>query len=76
MLSLDLLSLSTIKKNAFHAAMAMLQYTYLEPEAKAFIYDVIHCASKVFSSIKHVVKENAQVISKLEKLRGGGKKGI
>ena len=56
--------------------MAMLQSTSLEPEAKAFIYEVIHCAPKVFSSIKHVVKENAQVISKLEKLRGGGERDL
>ena len=51
-------------------AMAALQSTSLEPEAGAFIYGVIHRAPEVFSSIEHVVKENAQVMSELEKLRG------
>ena len=69
MLSLDLLSLSTIQKDAFHAAMAILQSSSLDPEVETFIYGVIHHASKVFSSIEHIVKENAQVISELEKLR-------
>ena len=49
--------------------MAVLQSASLDPEAEIFLYGVTHRAPKVFSSIKHVVKENAQVISKLEKLR-------
>ena len=69
LLSLDLLSLSIVQKNAFHAAMVVLQFTSLEPEARAFISRVIHHVPEVFSSIKHMVKENAQVISELEKLR-------
>ena len=59
MLNLDLLSLSTVQKNAFHAAMVVLQSASLEPEVRAFIYGVIHYASEVFSSIEHVVMENA-----------------
>ena len=51
-------------------AMAVLQSASLEPKAKAFIYGVIHHAFKVFSSIEHVVKENSQVMSELEKFRG------
>ena len=70
LLSLDLLSLSSIQKNAFHAAMTVLHSASLEPKAGAFIYVVIHRAPEVFSSIEHVVKENAQVMSELEKLRG------
>ena len=69
MLSLDLLSLSSIKKIAFHTAMAVLQSASLEPEAGAFIYGVIHPAPEVFSSIEHLEKENAQVMYKLEKLK-------
>ena len=51
MLSLDLLSLSTVQKNAFHVAMVVLQYASVESEAGAFIYGVIHHAPEVFSSI-------------------------
>ena len=70
LLSLDLLSLSTIQKNAFHATMVMLQSASLEPEVRDFIFGVINHALEVFSSIEHVVKENSQVISELEELRG------
>ena len=70
LLSLDLLSLSTIQKNAFHVAMAVLQSTSLEPEAGDFISRIINHAPTVFSSIAHVVKENAQVMFELEELRG------
>ena len=63
LLSLDLLSISTVHKNAFHATMAMLQFASLEPEAKAFIYGILNHVPTVFSSMEHVVKENAQVIS-------------
>ena len=69
LLSLDLLSLSIIQKYAFHAAMAVLQSTSLDPEAGTFLSRVTHHAPKVFSTIEHVVKENAQVIFELEKLR-------
>ena len=68
-LSLDLLFLSIIKKYVFHAAMAVLQSVSLNLEAEIFLYGVTHRAPEVFSSIEHVVKENAQVISELEKLR-------
>ena len=47
----------------------MLQSASLELEVRAFIYGVIHCTLEVFSSIEHVVKKNAQVMSELEKLR-------
>ena len=57
------------KKNAFHAVMAVLQSASLEPEAEAFISEIINWASAVFSSIDHVVKGNAQAMSKLEELR-------
>ena len=50
--------------------LLVLQSASLEPEVGAFISGVIHRAPKVFSSVQHVVKENAQVISELEKLRG------
>ena len=69
LLSLDLLSLSTIQKDAFHAAMAVLQSASLDPEAKIFLSRVKHRAPDVFSSIEHVVKDNAQVKYELEKLR-------
>ena len=69
LLSLDLLSLSTIHKDAFHATIVVLQSASLDPEADIFLYGVTHRAPKVFSSIEHVVKENAQVIYELEKLR-------
>ena len=69
LLSLDLVSLSTIQKYAFHAAMVVLQSTSLDPKAKIFRYGVTHRATEVFSFIEHVVQENAQVISELEKLR-------
>ena len=59
LLSLDLLFLSTVQKNAFHVAMAVLQSASLEPKARAFISRVISQAPEVFSSIEHVVKENA-----------------
>ena len=42
------------------------------PGRWAFIYGVIRRALEVFSSIEHVVNENARVMSKLEKLGGGG----
>ena len=64
-----LLSLSTIKKNAFHAAMAVLQSSSLDLEAETFLSGVTHRAPEVFSFVEHVVKENAQVIFVLEKLR-------
>ena len=66
---MDLLSLSTIQKDAFHVAMAVLQSASLDPEAEIFLSGVTHYAPKVFSSIEHLVKENAQMISELEKLR-------
>ena len=66
---MDLLSLSTIQKDAFHATMVVLQSASLNPEAEIFLFGVTHHAPEVFSSIEHVVKEKAQVISKLEKLR-------
>ena len=50
-------------------AIALLQSTSLDPKAEIFLYGVIHRAPEVFSSIEHVVKENAQVIFELEKLR-------
>ena len=49
--------------------MAVLQSVSLDPEAKIFLSRVTPRAHEVFSSIEHVVKENAQVISELEKLR-------
>ena len=49
--------------------MPVLQSTSLDPKAEIFLYEVKHRVPEVFSSIEHVVKENAQVISKLEKLR-------
>ena len=69
LLSFDLLSLSTIQKDAFHATMTVLQSASLDPEVEIFLYGVTHRAPEVFYSIEHVVKENAQVISELEKLR-------
>ena len=51
--------------------MAVLQFASLELEIWAFIYGVIHHALKVFSSLEHVVKEYAQVMSELEKLKRG-----
>ena len=69
LLSLDFLSVSTIQKNAFHAAMTVLKSASLDLEAKTFLYGVTHRAPKLFSSIEHVVMENAQVIYELEKLR-------
>ena len=32
----------------------------------------MHHAPEIFSSLDHMVKENAQVMPELEKLRGGG----
>ena len=49
--------------------MAVLQSASLDPKAGTFLYRVTHHAPEVFSSIEHVVKENTQVISELEKLR-------
>ena len=69
LLSLDLLSLFTIQKYAFHAVMAVLQSSSFDLEARTFLYGVIHYDPKVFSSIEHIVKENVQVIFELEKLR-------
>ena len=62
LLSLGLLSLSTIQKDAFHAAMVVLQSASLDPEVGTFLSRVIHCAPELFSFIDHVVKENAQAI--------------
>ena len=50
-------------------ALAVLQSVSLNPEAEIFLFEVTHCALEVFSSIDHVVKEHAQVIYELEKLR-------
>ena len=61
--------MSTIQKDAFLSAMAMLQSTSLDPEVEIFLDGVTHRVPEVFSYIEHVVKENAQVISELEKLR-------
>ena len=49
--------------------MAVLQSTSLDLKAEIFLSRVTHLSLEVFSSIKHVLKENAQVISLLEKLR-------
>ena len=49
--------------------MVVLQFASLDLEAEIFLSGVTHRALEVFSSIEHVVKENAQVISELEKLR-------
>ena len=69
LLILDLLSLSTIQKDVFHAAMVVLQSIYRDLEVGTFLFGVIHYAPEVFSSIENAVKENAQVIFELEKLR-------
>ena len=66
---MDLLSLFTIQKDVFHASMAVPQSGFLNPEAEIFLSGVTHRAPEVFSSIEHVVKENAQAISEWEKLR-------
>ena len=66
LLILDLLSLSIVQKNAFHSAMTVLKSTSHKPAAWVFIYGVVQIAPKVFSSIEHVVKENAQVMFELE----------
>ena len=50
--------------------MVMLQSASLEPETRAFISRFIYRPPKVFPSIKHMVKENALVISELEKSKG------
>ena len=65
LLILDLLSLSIVQKNAFHSAMTVLKSTS-HKQAWVFIYGVVQIAPKVFSSIEHVVKENAQVMFELE----------
>ena len=49
--------------------MAILQSASLDPKVEIFLYRVTHHALEVFSSIEHVVKENAKVISEVEKLR-------
>ena len=49
--------------------MAVLQSASLDLEAGTFLFGVIHRVPEVFSSIEHVVKENAQVIFELEKLK-------
>ena len=69
LLSLDLLSLSTIQKDAFHVAMAVFQSISLDLEAKIFLYGGTHREPEVFSSIEHVVKDNAKGIFEFEKLR-------
>ena len=69
LLSLDLLSLSIMQKDAFHVGMAVLPSASFNLEARTFLSGVTHIAPKVFSSIEHVVKKNAQVIFELEKLR-------
>ena len=66
---MDLLSLSTIQKDAFQEAMAVLQSASLDLKAGTFLYGVIHYVLEVFSSIEHVVKENAQMIYELKRLR-------
>ena len=48
--------------------MAVLQSFSLDLEAKIFLSRVTHRDLEVFSSIEHVVKQNAQVISEMEKL--------
>ena len=55
-LSLDLLSVSTIQKDAFHEAVAVLQSTSIDHEAEIFLFGVTHHAPEVFSSIEHVVR--------------------
>ena len=48
LLSLGLLSLSTIQKDAFHAAMAVLQSSSLDPKAEICLYAVTHYAPRYF----------------------------
>ena len=48
--------------------MVVLQSASLDLEVGTFLYGVTHRALEVFSSIEHVVKENAQEIYELEKL--------
>ena len=50
--------------------MAVLQFASLQLEVGAFISGVMHHAPEVFSSIVHVIKENAQVMYEFEKLKG------
>ena len=49
--------------------MVVLQFASLDLKVEIFLSRVTHHAPEVFSSIDHVVKENAQVLSKLEKLK-------
>ena len=69
LLSLGLFSLSIVQKTCFSCGYGNITAS-LEPKAGAFISRVINRAPKLFSSIEHVVTENAQVIFELEELMG------
>ena len=69
LLSLDLLSLSPSQKDAFCAALVVLELASRMPKAKAFIFNALAQTSSIFSSLDCVVKSNTKIVSKLDALK-------
>ena len=68
-LNLDLLSLTISQKDAFYAALALLELTAQVLETTAFISEALAQTSSIFSSKDCAVKSNAEIISKLDALK-------
>ena len=65
-LSLDLLSLSPIQKDAFYAALEVLVSTSQVPESKVYISGALAQTSFIFPSLDHSLKSNMEISSKLD----------
>ena len=68
-LGLNLLSLSTRKKDAFCAALAVLASASKVPQSKVFIFEALAQTFFVFPALDHALKSNMEISSTLVALK-------
>ena len=69
-LGLDLLSLSTIQKDAFYAALAVLASTSKVSQYLVFISEALTQTSSIFPALDSSLKSNKEISSKLDAFKG------
>ena len=68
-LGLDLLSLSYNQKDAFCAALAVLESASKVPQSKVFISEALTLTSSIFPPLDHALKSNMEISSRLDALK-------
>ena len=69
LLGLDLLSLSTSKKDAFCATLAVLASTSKVPRSKVFILEALAQTFSIFPTLDRALKSNMEISSTLDALK-------